>query len=157
MLFKATSLSKGMLFCAMGRNVSFWVRVEWMSKYSGKTFIYLFILFFNLLVFSQLYSTVKPRCNKPIGAGNLTLYPIIRYIRSSVKIPNEFAIYGVSFIKTCSYRVVTGVLNLSVLVYVTLDKNQQTIYCTICLVYVRRRVHVQTKWRVRPAQPMPQI
>ena len=48
--------------------------------------------------------TVKPRYNKPIGAGGLTLYPIIRYIQSLVKLPNEFTIYGVSFIKTCSYR-----------------------------------------------------
>ena len=39
--------------------------------------------------------------------AGLTLYLIIRYFRSWVKIPNEFAIYGVSFIKTCSYRVVT--------------------------------------------------
>ena len=33
-----------------------------------------------------------------LGQGSLTLYPIIRYIQSSVKIPNEFALYGVSFI-----------------------------------------------------------
>ena len=32
------------------------------------------------------------------------LYPIIHYIESSVKIPNEFPIYGISFVKTCSYR-----------------------------------------------------
>ena len=52
-------------------------------------------------------NTVKPRYNEPIGAGGLTLYLIIRYIRSSVKIPNEFDIYEVSFVKTCSYRVIT--------------------------------------------------
>ena len=37
----------------------------------------------------------------------LTLYPIICYIGCSVKLPNEFVIYGVLFVKTCSYRVVT--------------------------------------------------
>ena len=52
----------------------------------------------------RVSNTVKPRYNEPIGAGGLTLYPIIRYIRSSVKILKEFAIYGVSFVKTCSYR-----------------------------------------------------
>ena len=48
--------------------------------------------------------TVIPRYNEPIGAGVLTLYLIIHYIRSSVKTPNEFTMYGVSFVKTCSYR-----------------------------------------------------
>ena len=61
--------------------------------------------------FFSLRSTVKPRYNEPIWAGGLTLYLIIRYIRSSVKMPNEFAIYRISFVKTCSYRVVIGVLN----------------------------------------------
>ena len=52
----------------------------------------------------MLSNTVKSRYNEPIGAGGLTLYLIICYIRSSVKIRNEFTIYRVLFIKTCSYR-----------------------------------------------------
>ena len=56
---------------------------------------------------------------------------------------NEFAIYRVSFVMTCSYRVVTRGLNLSVLVYVTLDKNHQTIYSTVhTTLYV-----VGSKWQ----------